>query len=1082
LASDCAAAVTKQIHALFHNGTAVGLTDDSLLDRFRSGPADEAEAAFAVLVQRHGPAVWHVCRRILGHRHDAEDAAQATFLVLARQAHSIRHADSVGSWLYGVAARIAARARLDAARRRRRERRGVEVSMAIRHGDSGDPDGSETWPELYEELARLPERFRLPIVFCHLEGLTHEQAAIRLGCPVRTIESRLARARERLRDRLARRGVAPAVAALTAALTPDATSAAGLESWAQGIETTAIRFAAGGTAATLIPATAAVLARGVSRAMNFHRLTKWAAALLLIAAAAGTGMAVLARSAPPEQGRQAPPEANKNPYRATLAHGASLEVVAVSSVPSGANTWWRPDGVPLGESPADPLAYPYRVHADEEIRAILVRVSDLPQEATLKWMPTYDSGYAGYSPTKHGQKLAGLEAYVVSLRRDRETCEVKVKLAGGAWTTDASNDGRGGTGFIQNGHKFDWGKAREYAAHGRSMTAIAVAHNVIGRDRRLIAIDRDGETHPAVYSSGLSGEVLCILDAEFPLPPDRIKEYQFQSRPFENALIPGIALRPRGNPAAPNKSQSGRRDVVPKSQPLGVGEDRDSDGDGLSDFQEIHKYGTNPQKISTADDGVCDGDPQRRREFTYTIRTVVKVMTPVNLECLDDDYQDARVVSRGENFVELEVIHYPLNTNAIAIRGNPDWRRDAESQKEFLRPGITTNWDDAMRRDLIAALKADGIDPDRLDDEELVRRASAWLFANTKYVNMFCTHYMHYPEGSAAIYPGLHARFDSEKGDRGWTVQEQLDHELFGRSMFANRTHGSCTSSAVLLTTALRALGIPSRMVLGIPMVDGNDSEQLAMVAKGIHHHRARQTLLQGLTGTKGYANHTFNEVFVGGRWARLNYAALGQNTLDGKLMGLLTHVNTFNDLSEVPLAATWGKRYALGERDSVFRFGNAYRCEHVSDHFGKFAKIENPEARAHRSLTVSRAYWADDADAHATIKEAKWLFHKDGSRSLLIHADEWFDEETGRQYRPFLEAAAKEYLLRADGCPDVHGRITTASITWHTRNLHEIEVIIPREEYAKMVPGVEYTLAPRNEVAGYEWRIRGRVTITKNP
>ena len=320
-------------------------------------------------------------------------------------------------------------------------------------------------------------------------------------------------------------------------------------------------------------------------------------------------------------------------------------------------------------------------------------------------------------------------------------------------------------------------------------------------------------------------------------------------------------------------------------------------------------------------------------------------MPPVNLDCLDDDYQDARVFSRGENFIELEVIHYPLNTSAEAIGSNPAWRRDAESKQEYLRPGITTNWDDAMRRDLIAALGSDGIDPEQLDDKELVSRASAWLLANSKYVNMFCTHYMHFPKGRAAIYPGLEARFQQEKGDPAWTVQQQLDHELFGRSMFAHRTHGSCTSSAVFLTTALRALGIPTRMVLGIPLVDGNDPEQLAMVRTGIHHHRLRGILLQGLSGAKGYANHTFNEVFIGGRWVRLNYKTLGQNTLDGNLMGMLTHVNTFNDLSEVPLAATWGKRYAKGERDEVFRYRQSVSMRRGSDHFGKFAKIENPES-----------------------------------------------------------------------------------------------------------------------------------------
>ena len=450
--------------------------------------------------------------------------------------------------------------------------------------------------------------------------------------------------------------------------------------------------------------------------------------------------------------------------------------------------------------------------------------------------------------------------------------------------------------------------------------------------------------------------MIDLIDAEFDVPPDQITEFQVQFRPFEETLIADVALNPRekGNSAA--KAEIPHRETLKSSSsysPLPDG-DIDSDGDGLTDFQEIHKYRTDPSKLSTAGDGVSDGDWQRRREFTYTIRSVVKVMPPVNLECLDDDYQDARVLSRGKNFVELEVVHYPLNTNAEAIRSNPDWRRDSQSKKDYLRPGITTNWDDAMRSDLIAALKADAIDPEQLDDRELVARASAWLLANSKYVNMFCTHYIHYPDGRAAIYPGLKARFELEKGDRAWSVEQQLDHELFGRSMFAHRTHGSCTSSAVFLTTALRAMGIPTRMVLGIPLVDGNDAAQLAMVQKGIHHHRVRRTLLQGLSQAKGYANHTFNEVFVGGRWVRLNYKTLGQNTLDGSLMGMLTHVNTFNDLSDVPLAATWGKRYANGERDALFRFGNPYRCEEVSDHFGKFAARQEPGS-ARKAAVTSR-------------------------------------------------------------------------------------------------------------------------------
>ena len=264
MASQSSATVFQHIDALFRVGTATGLNDGPLLDRFRSGPAEEAEAAFAV---PRGAALpdgcFTFCRRILGDRHDARGRReQAVFLVLARQARAIRRTDSVASWLYGVAARVAARARLDAARRRLRERRGAEVAMAIRDVDHGDQDGSESWPELYQELGRLPERFRLPIVLCLMEGLTYEQAAQRLGCPVRTVQSRLARARERLRDRLARRGVAPTVAALTTALTPDSASAAVAETCKQTTVTAAVRYAASGTAAALVPTAVAVLAGG----------------------------------------------------------------------------------------------------------------------------------------------------------------------------------------------------------------------------------------------------------------------------------------------------------------------------------------------------------------------------------------------------------------------------------------------------------------------------------------------------------------------------------------------------------------------------------------------------------------------------------------------------------------------------------------------------------------------------------------------------------------------------------------------------------------------------------------------------
>ena len=153
-----------------------------------------------------------VCRAVLGDRHEAEDAFQATFLVLATRAGSIRKGGSVASWLHGVALRVAARAKSRAAKRQRHERKCAEMTMRSTDADRQTPAlDADTDRVLHEEIGRLPERFRSALVLCYLEGLTLEMTADQLGCPVGTIHSRLATARERLRRRLTHRGVAPTV-------------------------------------------------------------------------------------------------------------------------------------------------------------------------------------------------------------------------------------------------------------------------------------------------------------------------------------------------------------------------------------------------------------------------------------------------------------------------------------------------------------------------------------------------------------------------------------------------------------------------------------------------------------------------------------------------------------------------------------------------------------------------------------------------------------------------------------------------------------------------------------------------------
>jgi len=212
-------AALRHIQRLFSDGTTTGFSDTQLLSRFAEG---RDEAAFAAILARHGPMVLAVCRGILRDPWDAEDAFQATFLVLARKAGSAWTEGRLGGWLHKVAYRVAVRASADAARRQRHERRVAETA-AVESTDAELID--DLRPALHDELARLPAKFRLPVVLCYLEGLTHAQAAVELHCGEATLRRRLVEARERLRARLTIRGFVPADSALGLILAREAGSA-----------------------------------------------------------------------------------------------------------------------------------------------------------------------------------------------------------------------------------------------------------------------------------------------------------------------------------------------------------------------------------------------------------------------------------------------------------------------------------------------------------------------------------------------------------------------------------------------------------------------------------------------------------------------------------------------------------------------------------------------------------------------------------------------------------------------------------------------------------------------------------------
>jgi RNA polymerase sigma factor (sigma-70 family) len=262
------------------------LSDTQLLEQYVS---QQDAASFEVLVWRHGAMVLGLCRRVLREEHEAEDAFQATFLVFARKANSVGTGESVGSWLYKVAYRVALRLRNAA------QKRPTQGELSAEPSAPEQPDDAcwrDLRPVLDEEISRLPEKYRAAFVLCYLQGRTNEEAAVELGCPKGTILSRLARGREWLRNRLTRRGLAPAAVALALNLSSQAASAVVPATLAQSTAAVAIPFAAG-AATELLPAHIAALAEGVIRTMIATKL-KIAAAMLVTLSVLGTGIGLAA--------------------------------------------------------------------------------------------------------------------------------------------------------------------------------------------------------------------------------------------------------------------------------------------------------------------------------------------------------------------------------------------------------------------------------------------------------------------------------------------------------------------------------------------------------------------------------------------------------------------------------------------------------------------------------------------------------------------------------------------------------------------------------------------------------------------
>jgi RNA polymerase sigma factor (sigma-70 family) len=283
---------TGQLHSVLHNvrrtallGDDGGPTDGQLLDVF----LDHAdEAAFETLVRRHGPMIWGVCLRVLGNAHDAEDAFQATFLVLVRKAATVWPRAQVGNWLYGVAYRTALKAKGAASKRRAREKQVADMPATA-------VSDTHAWSDLRllldRELNRLADRYRVPIVLCDLEGKSQREAARQLGWPEGTLMTRLARARRLLAQRLARHGLALSAGSLALALSTNAAAAQAPAPLVGSTIKAAALLATGHALSATVSAPVAALTEGVLRAMFLSKLKNaLTIALVVLLLAPGAGL------------------------------------------------------------------------------------------------------------------------------------------------------------------------------------------------------------------------------------------------------------------------------------------------------------------------------------------------------------------------------------------------------------------------------------------------------------------------------------------------------------------------------------------------------------------------------------------------------------------------------------------------------------------------------------------------------------------------------------------------------------------------------------------------------------------------
>jgi len=445
-----------------------------------------------------------------------------------------------------------------------------------------------------------------------------------------------------------------------------------------------------------------------------------------------------------------------------------------------------------------------------------------------------------------------------------------------------------------------------------------------------------------------------------------------------------------------------------------------------------------------------------RSNDDYTITTTVRLVQPYDIRAMNDEFQSAKLIGEKGGVGTFEITYRPLHIQQVTA--DPNWRKSDRKMAEYLLPRTCANWDADLKTQILSDLRKDGIDPEKLDDKTLVERVSNWALQRSRFNDQFGLWMIEFNHGSPTIPASLKKSF-AENEPKGASLQQIYAQEVFGKGMYAAKTHGACTSTSTYMTTILRAIGIPTRIILTVPACDPNDKSQVKALTMAVRHHKTVQAIRLAAT-SNGFVNHVFNEVWVGGKWVRLNYNRLGQPIVDANYGGLITHVYTALDISDVPFAKTWGARYAL-EVGPKLSSVNPYQLVSAKDAIKPGVQFDNPEVPTLASATVTAVLKRGDP------RLPKWAKFPDDA-DAFFQIKEWIKDQNYMQLRDFESGACSAFTLSSHGHPDVLAKLEGLKTSDERGGFQAFAVKLE----GKLVAGVSYSIKPQNGGHSHTWRI----------